>query len=83
MKRSVGIASDSTKKLLREQIRKRQFRKEESLIIELQHCFWNKIMEGPTYVCFQCEQLWYKESVQVNLVRFSGNTSICEQEEDI
>ena len=85
MKRSVGIASDSTKKMLREQIRKRQFRKEEeSPIRELQHRFWNKIMEGPTYVCFYCEQLWYKESVRwVSLVRFSGNTSNCEQEEDI
>ena len=61
MKRSVGIASDSTKKLLREQIRKRQFRKEESPIIELQHCFWNKIMEGPTYVCFSVSSYGIKK----------------------
>ena len=49
MKRSVGIASDSTKKILRKQIRKRQFRKEEeSPIRELQHRFWNY---GGAYIC--------------------------------
>ncbi|KAJ8048048.1 hypothetical protein HOLleu_00213 [Holothuria leucospilota] len=29
----------------------------------LQQQFWQSISVGPEYVCFSCEQLWYRESV--------------------
>ena len=56
--------TESTRELLREKICSRERRQEKSVLRKLQRCFWDKIKDGPTYVCHYCEQLWYKESVR-------------------
>ena len=48
----------------RKKLSMRNVGQKENLLKELQRCFWEKIKDGPTYVCDYCEQLWYKESVR-------------------